>query len=404
MGETSVLVVMATIFAWGLVSRRLERADLTAPVVFVSVGGVLAAFGVLDSPSAPETLKPLVELALVWVLFADAAGVRVHELRVDAGQYLRLLAVGLPLTILAGWALAYWLLPSLGVWLALLVAAALAPTDAALGLAVVTNPHIPARIRRLLTVESGLNDGIVTPVVVFALAGAATAEGVSGAPGLGSALVELAVGAVVGTAVGLAGGALVRRARHGGWAAESYVGIAVLALAVMAYTGSVTLHGNGFIAAFCGGLAFGVTAGPRSAAELVFLEQAGSLVGLLTWLGFGVIALPIIVDRVNLDTVLYAVLSLTLVRMLPVALCTIGAGLDRSTVLFMGWFGPRGLASLVFALLALEDLGKEADEVIAVIGVTVLMSVLAHGLSAGPLATWFGEQQARDAPSASGSG
>ncbi len=404
MGETSVLVVMATVFAWGLVSRRLERADLTAPVVFVTVGGLLAAFGVLDSPSAPETLKPLVELALVWVLFADAAGVRVHELRDDASQYLRLLAIGLPLTILGGWALAHWLFPSLGTWLALLVAAALAPTDAALGQAVVTNPHVPPRIRRLLTVESGLNDGIATPVVVFALAGAATAEGVSGAPGLGSALVELAVGALVGVALGLAGGALVRVARDGGWAAEGFVGITVLALAVMAYTASVALHGNGFIAAFCGGLAFGATAGRRSSAELVFLEQAGSLVSLLTWLSFGVIALPIIVDRINLDIVLYAVLSLTLVRMLPVALCTVGAGLDRPTVLFMGWFGPRGLASLVFALLALEELGGEADEVIALIGVTVLMSVVAHGFSAGPLATWFGEEQSRDAPGARGPG
>ncbi len=400
MGAPSVLLVMATVFAWALLSRRLERADLTAPVVFVSVGGLMAAFGVLDSPSAPETLKPLVEIALVWVLFADAAGVRVHQLREDVGRYVRLLALGLPLTILAGWALASWFFPSMDTWLALLVAAALAPTDAALGQAVVTNPHVPARIRRLLTVESGLNDGIATPVVVFALAGAATAEGVSGAPGLGAALVELTVGALVGVGLGLSGGALVRRARAAVWASESLVGIGVLALAVMAYTASVTLHGNGFIAAFCGGIAFGVTAGRRGAAELVFLEQAGSLVSLLTWLGFGVIALPIIVDRVDVDIVLYAVLSLTVVRMVPVALCTLGAGLDRSTVLFMGWFGPRGLASLVFALLALEELGTDADDVIAVIGVTVLLSVVAHGFTAGPLAAWFGEKESVGSPPA----
>lgn len=403
MGVTSVLLVMTAVFAWGLVSRRLERADVTGPVVFVTLGGLFAAVDVLDTPSAPETLKPLVELALVWVLFADAAGVRVHELRDDLGPYLRLLGVGLPLSILAGWALARWAFPSMDTWLALLVAAALAPTDAALGQAVVTDPHVPSRIRRLLTVESGLNDGIATPVVVFALAAAAAAEGVSDAPGLGAAVLELLVGAVVGTGLGLAGGTLVRRARDAGWAAEGFVGIAVLALAVVAYTASVTLHGNGFIAAFCGGLAFGVTAGRRSAAELEFLEQAGSLVSLLTWLAFGVIAVPIIGERADLYVVLYALLSLTVVRMLPVALCTLGAGLDRPTVLFMGWFGPRGLASLVFALLALEELGPRADDVVAVIGVTVLLSVVAHGFSARPLATWFGAEQSAGPPPPSGS-
>jgi sodium/hydrogen antiporter len=390
MDMAAVLIVMATIFVWGVVSARVTRADLTAPIVFVAAGGALAAVGLVDAPSAPETLTPLVEITLVWVLFSDAARVPVREVRHDLGQYVRLLGVGLPLTILAGWALATWLFPGMGIWLALIVAAALAPTDAALGVPVVTNPVVPSRVRRLITVESGLNDGIATPVVMLAIAGAASAEGIANAPGLGEALVELLVGAVVGGAVGGLGGWLLRGARRRGWAAEDFVGIAVLALALVAYAGAVTAEGNGFVAAFCGGMAFGAMAGRRGPTELVFLEQTSGLVSLLVWLAFGAIALPIMVDAVDLTIVLYAVLSLTLVRMVPVALATLGAGLDRDTVLFVGWFGPRGLASLVFALLALEELGTGADEAVSVIAVTVFLSVLAHGFSAAPLAARYG--------------
>jgi sodium/hydrogen antiporter len=389
MGVTTVTVIAATIFAWGIVSARLERADLTAPIVFVAVGAALAALGTIDTPSAPESLKPLVEVTLVWVLFSDAARIRVTDLRHDLGRCVRLLGLGLPLTVLLGWALAVWLLPGLDLWLALLVAAALAPTDAALGVPVVTNRAVPSRVRRLITVESGLNDGIATPVVVLAIAGVASVEGLGGA-GPGQALLELAIGVVVGVAVGAGGGGLLRWARREGWAAEEFTGIAVLALALGAYAGALLVHGNGFVAAFCGGLAFAASAGRRGPAEVGFLEQASGLVSLLVWLAFGAIAVPIMLAGLDLAVVLYAVLSLTLVRMLPVALVLVGAGLDRATVLFVGWFGPRGLASLVFALLALEDLGAGADHAVSAIAVTVLLSVFAHGVTAGPLAARYG--------------
>jgi NhaP-type Na+/H+ or K+/H+ antiporter len=398
----AVLIVTATIFVWGAVSARLTRADLTAPIVFVAVGALLAAGDLVDAPSAPETFKPLVEITLVWVLFSDAARVPVRQFRHDLGQYGRLLGIGLPLTILAGWGLALLLFPELGIWLALLAAAALAPTDAALGVPVVTNPVVPSRVRRLITVESGLNDGIATPVVMLAIAGAAAAEGIEDAPGLGEALAELAVGAVVGAAIGGGGGWLLRSARRRGWAAEDFVGIAVLALAVVAYVGALSVHGNGFVAAFCGGLAFGAAAGRRGASELVFLEQASGLVSLLVWLVFGAISGPILLDRADGFTLLYAVLSLTLVRMVPVALALIGSRLDRSTVLFIGWFGPRGLASLVFALLALEELGAAAEQAVSVIGVTVFLSVLAHGFTAGPLAARYGGAAAARGPEPGG--
>ena len=397
MDATAILVVMAAIFAWGALSARLERADLTAPIVFVALGGLLAAVGLVDESSAPERLRPLVEVALVWVLFSDAAQVSFRDFRRDLAVYARLLGVGLPLSVLAGWALAAWLLPGLGTWLALLVGAALAPTDAALGAPVVSNPVVPSRTRRLITVESGLNDGIATPVVMLALAGAASAEGLAHAPGLAEAAAELAIGTVVGAVAGGAGGWLLRWARRREWVAEEFAGIAVLALAVVAYTGAVVAHGNGFVAAFCGGLAFGAAAGRRGPTELVFVEETGSLVSLLVWLAFGAIAMPIIKDLMTLTVLVYAVLSLTLVRMVPVAIATLGSRLDRETVLFVGWFGPRGLASLVFALLALEELGGPADEALTVIGVTVLLSVIAHGFSAAPLAARYGAAAARRA-------
>ncbi|GAA0934418.1 cation:proton antiporter [Pseudonocardia zijingensis] len=385
MDVTAILLVAGLVFLWGVLSGRLERDDLTAPIVFVVAGGLCSAAGTVDRQTATAVLEPLAELTLVWVLFSDAAGVPFRELRADVGRILRLLAIGLPLTVLAGWGLATWLFPGLGLWLALLVAAALAPTDAALGLPVVTDRRVPSRIRRLITVESGLNDGIVTPVVMVALAGAATAEAVHAAPSVGEALAELAIGVVVGGGTGLAGGSLLRRARDRGLAAEDFAGAAVLALALVAYTAALWLHGNGFVAAFCAGLAFGVAAGRRGPAELVFLEQTGGLVSLLVWFAFGALAVPIVAERADLLVVAYAVLSLTLVRMVPVAIACLGAGFDRPTVLFIGWFGPRGLASLVFALLALEELGDPAGLAIAIIGVTVLLSVVAHGLSAAPL-------------------
>jgi NhaP-type Na+/H+ or K+/H+ antiporter len=398
MDVTVVVIAAAALFVWGLLSNKLERADVTAPIAFIAVGAALAGLDLVHGPSSPEAVTPLVEVTLVWVLFSDAARLPFRQVRRDKARYLRLLAVGLPLTILLGWGLADLLFPALGVWLALFVGAALAPTDAALGLPVVSNPAVPSRIRQLITVESGLNDGIARPVVMLAIAGSAAAAGLEHAEGVGGAVLELLIGVAVGVAVGGVGGATLRWCRHHGTAAESFAGIAVLALSVAAYASAVALDGNGFVAAFCGGLAFGAFAGRRAPAELEFLEQTGTLLASLVWMAFGAIAVPIMLDRVDATTVLYAVLSLTVVRMLPVALASIGSGMDRRTVLFVGWFGPRGLASLVFALLALEALGTTADEAIAVLATTVLLSVVAHGLTAAPLARRYGRSMAGVGP------
>ncbi|GAA2140303.1 cation:proton antiporter [Arthrobacter humicola] len=399
---TVVVLITAALFAWALVSARLQQADLTAPIVFTAVGMGLAWAGLVDAASPPAAITPVVEVTLVWVLFSDAARLPLQELRRDVGRYVRLLGIGLPLTIVFGWVLAAWFFPQFGLWLALLVGAALAPTDAALGIPVVTNPAVPSRIRQLITVESGLNDGIATPVVMVAIAGAAAAAGLESAAGPGSAAVELLIGAGVGAATGAVGGWLLQLARRRGTSAEDFAGVGVLALSLLAYTAALAVGGNGFVAAFCGGLAFGTCAGQRAPAELVFVEQMGGLVSLLVWLAFGAITIPTMLAHFVPLTIVYAVLSLTVVRMLPVALASLGTGLDRRTVLFVGWFGPRGLASLVFALLALEALGPASDQAVAVIAATVLLSVLAHGFSAAPLAARYGRAAAAAGPEPGG--
>jgi NhaP-type Na+/H+ or K+/H+ antiporter len=394
MDAAAVALIALVVFAWGLLSIRLGRADLSAPIIFVTVGLLLAeVLHVIELDLSPEAIKLLAEVTLVWVLFADASRVGLRELRADLGLYARLLGVGLPVTIAAGALLAVWLFDGMGFWLALLIGAALAPTDAALGASVMTNPAVPDRVRRVLNVESGLNDGIATPVVMVAIAGAAAAEGIQG-HGPGGALVDLAIGLGVGIVLGLLGGRVMRTARHRGWASEDVAGPAVLALALAAYAGTLWLDGNGFVAAFVAGLTFGHAAGRGGAKEVFYVEQTSGLMSLLTWLVFGAVAVPIVLQRADWRVFAYAVLSLTVLRMLPVALALSGTRLPPPTVAFIGWFGPRGLASVIFAVIALEELHGEADRAVAVIGMTVLLSVLAHGLSAKPLADRYAESVA----------
>ena len=399
MSVSDVALVAALVFAWGMLSARLERFDVTAPITFVLAGvllthGILAPLGVAPTH---EMVRGLAEATLVLVLFSDASRVRLRELRADAGLCLRLLGIGLPLTIGLGTLVALGLLRGMSIWLALLVGAALAPTDAALGAGVMTNPAVPARVRRLLNIESGLNDGIATPVVLVAVAGV-TVAATAGSSGPGAAVAELALGVLIGAAVGGAGGLVVRTARRRGWADGGFAGSAVLALAVCAYACALALHGNGFIAAFCGGLAFGAIGGRGGERLVPYVEETGALVSLLTWLAFGAVAVVPALENLTWQAVLYGVLSLTVIRMIPVAVALAGGRLDRAAVAFIGWFGPRGLASVVFALIALEELGEHAaGSAVTVIAFTVMLSVLAHGLTAEPLARRYGRLRPAEA-------
>ncbi len=398
MSASDLALVAALVFAWGMLSARLERFDVTAPITFV-LAGVLLTHGPLAplgfSPSH-ETVKVLAEITLVLVLFSDASRVGLRDLHADMGLCLRLLGIGLPLTMGLGALLAVALFHGMGIWLALLVGAALAPTDAALGAGMMVNPAVPARIRRLINVESGLNDGIATPVVLVAVAGAAGTAGI----GPGEAAAELALGVLIGAVVGGAGGFVVKAARRRGWAEGDFAGSAVLALAVCAYACALALHGNGFIAAFVGGIAFGAIGGRRGERLVPFVEETGALVSLLVWLAFGAIAVVPALTGLTWQTVVYAAGSLTLIRMVPVAVALAGARLGGTAIALIGWFGPRGLASVVFALLALEDLGQHAGQAVSVIGLTVLLSVIVHGATADPLARRYGPRIARAAGTA----
>ena len=390
--NASALSVAAACFVvWGLISARLERWQITAPIAFVVFGAVLTngPLEVVHLRLHSSTIRTVAEITLALVLFSDASRVNAKTLLADAGIPARLLGIGLPLTIGAGAATAAALFSSSGIWVAALVGAIVAPTDAALGAAIMSDDRVPSRIRRVLNVESGLNDGIATPFVNLFLAGALAAEAVS-PTGAGKAAVDLIGGAAIGVGVGLVGALLLALAVRAKWSAPGFKPLAVFALAVLAYAVAIVAHTNGFVAAFVGGLAFGTATGATEEV-LVFTEEAGTLLSLLVWFSFGAVMLIPGLEAAGWRDLVFAVLALTLVRMVPAALALLGAGLDGSTVAFVGWFGPRGLASVVFGLIAVDTLDQpEAHVVLGAVVVMVALSVLAHGVSASPLARRYG--------------
>jgi len=340
-----------------------------------------------------EAVRTLVELALAILLFADATEISARWLRSSGRLPLRMLALGFPLTVATGFAAGYVLLPGAGVWVVALLAAALAATDAALASPVIMDERIPRRLRRIIDVESGLNDGLATPLVLFFLAGAVASGGPAGgeAP-LVHALVELAIGLAVGVVIGAGGARLLVSARRTSWSNAAGERLAVLVLPVITYLTAVALDGNGFVAAFMAGIAAG-TVGREEVAEerLQLTNDVGTLVSAAVWFVFGSLIPDVVARGISWNVLLYAVLSLTLIRLVPVALALVRSGLGTREVLFLGWIGPRGLASILFGLIAIEDLHAHgltaaADFVAEVIVVTVGLSVLLHGLTAGVIA------------------
>jgi NhaP-type Na+/H+ or K+/H+ antiporter len=366
-------------------------------MVLVAVGMVLGDGGLrlLRVTAYSEWVKVLAELTLAILLFADASTIGLRDVEDDASLPGRLLGIGLPLTIGTGTILAHAVLG--GSWAeAALVAAVLAPTDAALGLAVVTNASVPARVRRVLNIESGLNDGIATPFVVFFLAVVA-AEAEHRHWILGG-LKEIALAVAFGAALGAVVGSAAGRARQAGWTTPVSDALVVASVALLAYEGAVLIGANGFVAAFVAGILFGSAAGRqfRQATELT--EDVGLYASFAVWMIFGaVLAGPVLRSGIHARTILYALLSLTLVRMVPVAVALCGARLRKDTVAFIGWFGPRGLASVVFTLLVIETLhgGARAAQLTTVATWTVLISVFAHGLSSGPLSALYARRLGR---------
>jgi NhaP-type Na+/H+ or K+/H+ antiporter len=410
MSEATLVALALVMFVWAVLSEWLGAHDLTGPIVFLAAGLLLGNpdWGLVAVEIDSSTVHVLAELTLALLLFADASSVRIGAARRDLGLTSRLLGIGLPLSMAAGTLVAVVLFPGLPLALAGLIAVSLAPTDAALSASVIADERLPAHVRRVLNVESGLNDGIATPVVTFCIAASATALGMPEgelAGGFG-ALGDLLVGIAVGAAVALAGGRLLVVAQARGWLQAGSRRLATLSLALLAFLLASEAGGNGFVAAFVGGLVFGAATRADAEESVELTELGGSMLSLVLWFVFGAAFVIPAFEDVDARTVVYAVASLTVVRMVPVAIALAGTRLDRATVAFVGWFGPRGLASVVFALLAVEDLGHaHPDVVVAVntIAVTIVLSVVAHGITGRPLATrYVAAQVARDEPEPAG--
>lgn len=394
--EFGIGVVAIVVAGWGLVAALLARFSVSAALSFVVIGALLGGSGLgIISGSAVDRsgLGFLAELTLALVLFSDASTVNIRKLADDSSAVVRLLAIGLPLTVIAGTLLALGLFPGISFGIALLIAATLAPTDASLGQPVITDRSVPARIRRVLNVEGGLNDGIAAPIVTVAIA-LAVVGNLSGSDPVLEAVRDLVIAAIVGIAIGLAGGWLLVRADALSSTSRGSRKLVVLGLAVGAYFLAVGLEASGFIAAFFAGLGFGYGTRHKAESAVGFTEALSVVLSIGIWLAFGLVILAEqIMGGFDLAVVLYAVLALTALRMIPVAISLMGMHFDRTTIAFVGWFGPRGLASIVLALVgleALEDAGVAPEPLAAVVSWTVLLSVVLHGFSARPLATWYG--------------
>jgi NhaP-type Na+/H+ or K+/H+ antiporter len=380
-------VLAAVLLAYAVVSRRLAGSAVSAPMVFVAAGIVLGPdiLDVVQFEATHGVAFHVAELALALVLFADASRVELKSLRGNAALPTRLLGIGTPLTIALGVVAGALLLTDLEFWEAAIIAAVLAPTDAALGQAVVSSSLVPARIRQALNVESGLNDGLSVPFLALFLALAASETVPEARDWLGFTAEQIGIGSLVGIVAGGGGAWLVEHAHERGLMTEAFEQFAALSLAVIAFVAADQLDGNGFIAAFVGGLAAGRLGPVCGRRVFEFTEAEGQLLSLAVFFIFGVAALGFL-DEVDWRVVLYVALSLTIVRMLPVAVAVAGSGFDRASIAFMGWFGPRGLASIILALVVAEEQPKlpALGTIMATMSLAVLASVVLHAMTAPP--------------------
>ena len=390
----SLAIVALAVLAVASVSGRIAGKPVTPAMLFVGIGLLVGprVLDELDLASTSSTVQTLAEATLALVLFSDASRINLRQLRRDANVPVRLLGIGLPLTIALGALAALLLFGQLSIEEALILAVVLAPTDAALGQAVVTAPRVPQRIRQGLNVESGLNDGICVPLLFIAVAAADVQSDLTGGRDARTLLLEeIGYGIVGGVIAGLIVFAIVRIGGRRQLIEGAWLQVIPAAGAALAYGIAIGLHGSGFIAAFVAGGVFGGLLGREPGEINRLVEEVGNVLNGVTFLIFGAVLLGPALGDLSWDLVLFAVLSLTLVRMLPVAIAMVGTRARAPTVAFMGWFGPRGLASIVFALIVLEESNLPHEQTILLaIYLTVGLSVLAHGISAAPLADRYG--------------
>lgn len=397
MSEYQILAVIAAFaFLYSLVASRLERTPINGALVYV-VCGLICGPPVLDIISLDlegEGLKVLAELTLAVVLFSDSANANLRVLRCVEQLPIRLLLIGLPLTIALGFGVGYLLFDGMSLLAIALLSTMLAPTDAALGKAVVTNEDVPDAIREPLNVESGLNDGICVPVVLIFLSLAT--ETVSGNGALSMMILfplkAIGIGAVVGIVFAVFGSQALQFCSRRQWLAGTWMQVPIIALALLCFGTAQWLGGSGFIASFVGGLIFGGLTHEHKAEVLQSAEGIGDTLALLTWFTFGAVAVGPQLEHLSWRVIVYALLSLTVVRMVPVFLCVIGTKLRTDTKLFLGWFGPRGLASIVFIVIVVDKNLPENATLIAAVTWTVVLSIMLHGITANPLSKRYGRR------------
>lgn len=391
-----LLIIAVAIYGFAMVSERSSMSPITAPMVFTTVGLIVGTAGIdwFDLQLDGEAVPILVEGTLVLVLFTDAVRIDLRQLRRFSAFPMRLLGIGLPLTIATGTVVAMLVFGELDLAEAALIAAILAPTDAALGQAVVSDTRLPVRVRQGLNVESGLNDGIVVPVVTVLLAIVAAEASETGFDVWGELVArQIGFGLLFGVGVGSAGGWLLHQRARAHEVEGVYRQLATIAVAVGAFSAAELLDGNGFIAAFVAGLAFGHVAREECSGVQDFTEDEGELLAAITFLVFGAVLVGPRLENLTWQIAVYAVASLTIVRMLPALIAMIGSGTLFETRLFAGWFGPRGLASILFALVVFEELDSpNIDTIVDIAFWTVLASIFAHGATASP---WAGRLAAR---------
>lgn len=385
----TLAILAIFIFLYSISSKGLERTPINGALIFTAFGLALGPMGldVLSLDVGREEMRTLAELTLALVLFTDASNANLGVLKKNIGIPQRLLLIGLPLTILLGFGVGVLVFDGLTLLEIAILATLLAPTDAALGKAVVTNESIPSNIREGLNVESGLNDGICVPILfVFLALVTATGAEIS-TPVLAMKLVaeEIGIGVAVGVVLTFLGSWLATRFADRGWVTETWRQLPVPALAVACFAVAQWLGGSGFIAAFTGGLLFGGIVKRHKPKLLLAAEGTGDTLALITWVVFGAAVVGQSVESFSWEVVLYALLSLTLIRMLPVFLVLTGVRLQASEKLFMGWFGPRGLASIVFAVIVLNEHLPGGGTIAMTAVCTIVLSIIAHGISANPL-------------------
>jgi NhaP-type Na+/H+ or K+/H+ antiporter len=388
-----VATVALALLLVAAVSRTLDTGPVTPAIVMVAIGLLVGPLVLSDVEVGPSslTVRLLAEATLGVVLFSDAARIDLRALRRESSVPTRLLGVGLPLTIIGGTLAALALFGAFSLSDALILAVILAPTDAGLGSAVVTDRRLPQRVRQSLNVESGLNDGICVPVLLVVLA---TASG-AGEPAHPAQVIaeEIGYGVLAGVAAGLIAGGIVRVAGARGMVDDRWRAIVPVAGAALAYGAAVGLGGSGFIAAFVAGTVYGVVGRAHSDAAMAYTEETGALLNAVTFFMFGAVLLGPALEHVTWQVAVYALVSLTVARMVPVAVALYGTRARAPTVAFLGWFGPRGLASIVFAVIVADTHHAAPPTILTAAYFTVFVSVLAHGLSAAPLvgryASWY---------------